>query len=1138
MSSGAHQQPAPVVDTTPPMDSYLLRLYIESRKVLFRIILGNELPPAASFPADAARTADILRRIQSLVTSDEHLADCRRQLGANFPGRLAVLFNLAGSDDELYPPERLRESTRRHVARHEAGLSGQQLDEDDRRAMEQLKGSSRLQQQLAYLVNYTPGKWLLEQEIPVVLASRERRLGSNAPKPGVSFTPGEDSYVWSGKKGRLSGLCLSGGGIRSATFNLGVLQGLARRNLLRHFDYCSSVSGGGYIHQWLAAWIRREEAQHPGDAGSPGLDAVCRSLIPQPDPGCGPIAAEPIRWLRRYSNYLTPKTGLFSADTWVTVAIWLRNTILNQIVLIAALVSVLLLPHIFLLRALTSSLPTITETPERQSAGMPMAPVALGALILLLLALSYYRVVARVANGLLAARRRDPCERRLTERELGWDVVLPSMVFALVVSVFGFWFSIPGLTRVQQLIALCSASFLGLLVFNIVVTWAAGARETRLKAGRPCGLAHKAAFVTVAVLGALVGTGGVVLARNTFVTRSPIRFGLHARMAPAAGQPAAPPAKPAAAAAPRHLPPEPDRRWRAVLVFGPLVVMVIPFISIVIHCGLIGHDFEDWVLEWLARMRAWFTLYSLLWVAVAGVALFGHDLVALVIGYSSWIKWPAVGAWLLTTAGAVFAGKSSRTGGEGDIGVPRTVKLLIAVGPPAYILGLLLLLAWSVDEGISIVHIKALLLAPQLWAEYSLMALAVLLPFAVFLLFGWRVDVNQFSMHSYYRNRLERCYLGASNTRRNPDPLTGFDLGDVRGLHLSRFQPRHGYTGPLPLFCATLNISVGEDLAWQERKAASFAFSPVLSGYYVPWTGMHYQGQLSYNGFVPTDRFYAPNGIHISTAAAISGAAVSPNAGYHSSPTMAFLLTMFNVRLGWWMENPRRSYLAFDPGKEPQATGNPWPRPRFAPAQLVQELFGSVGDARDFVYLTDGGHFDNMGLYELVRRRCYYIVICDAEEDTGPVFEGIGMAIRKCRIDFGAEISLDLTNLACEAASHVSKVHWITGTVRYPETASDPAAAGTILYIKSSITGDEAGDLYNYRLQHARFPQDSTVDQWFTESQFESYRRLGQEVVDHCPYLEGAGLHPRWSEVAEREAAAAAPHNGARLETVAASQEP
>src|SRR5213079_1555594 len=130
-------------------------------------------------------------------------------------------------------------------------------------------------------------------------------------------------------------LCLTGGGIRSATFNLGLLQGLAELRLLQCFDYLSSVSGGGYIHQWLAAWSKRK-----------GFGEVAQKLIPLPDKDSPQSHPEPICWLRRYSNYLTPERGLFTADTWVMIASWLRNTLLNQVMLISGLLFLALLPHI------------------------------------------------------------------------------------------------------------------------------------------------------------------------------------------------------------------------------------------------------------------------------------------------------------------------------------------------------------------------------------------------------------------------------------------------------------------------------------------------------------------------------------------------------------------------------------------------------------------------------------------------------------------------------------------------------------------------------------------------------------------------------------------------------------------------
>jgi hypothetical protein len=1125
--------PDPVAaNSNPGLTSYLTRLYVESRQILFHILLGETLPPKEPFPVDPAQTAEILQRIEALIVNDEHLDRYRETIGKQFPGSLALMFNLADKNDQLFPSDRLRESIRKHVHRHGEGFTGQPLDADDYRAIEELKGSSKLQQQLAYLANFTPDKWLLEQEVPIVLQSRWRRVPDLRPPAGTGIGHSSslrstaepsgcvsyvyDPYAWSRDTGRLTGLCLSGGGIRSATFCLGILQGLSSKDLLRRFDYCSSVSGGGYIHQWFAAWVKREEALPSGAPGSTGLDAVCRQLIPLPRPGCGPQTPEPIRWLRRYSNYLTPQTGLLSADTWVTFAIWMRNTFLNQIILISLLVSLLLVPHLFLLP--NPGLPKINDIQATNTDDHTWLQVTSSVALIILVSLSYLLLVHELVAGLKNARERLAGSSRLGDQSTSGFVVLPSLIVSIFLCEFGFYFRPFGLPETWHAVGLCIVFFLALLLLTLAIAKAGGAMDKRPGVGEDRHSWRMVGFTLTAVLASLAGTGTIMLARNTFVTGNPLHFNARpAKTAPSSGSKvnvkvstgdseqvnvslqvlkADPESMQVAAVQIGEM----DLKWRLVLVFGPFVVMMVPFLAIMLQCGLIGSDLADWVLEWLARVRAWAAMYSLAWTLLMGIALFGHQLIDRLLSKgNSWINWTAVGTWVLTTAGGVLAGKSSSSSGEpGSPGNSRIMNFLIAAGPPVYILGLLLILAWATQEALAMAGISNRAMSiPRLIGS---LFVVVIVPTGIFALFGWRVGVNEFSMHSYYRNRLARCYLGASNTKRDPDPLTGFDTADVEDLHLGSFLPSKGYSGPLPVFCASINISVGEDLAWQERKAASFAFGPVLSGYHVPWTGKRYSGQLSYNGFVPTERFAYPNGgVHVSTVAAISGAAISPNWGYHTNPAMAFLLTMFNVRLGWWLPNPRRSYLAFDPNAQPPVGKDPFPRPKFAPSLLWRELLGQIGDDRDFVYLTDGGHFDNMGLYELVRRRCYEIVICDAEEDIGPVFAGIGMAIRKCRIDFGAEIDLDLNQLATDAATKVSKVHWILGSIRYPETSK--AEPGTIIYIKSSIMGNEAADIYNYRLQHQPFPQDSTLDQWFTESQFESYRRLGQEVVDQCPYL-------------------------------------
>jgi hypothetical protein len=134
-------------------------------------------------------------------------------------------------------------------------------------------------------------------------------------------------------KGQALGLAFSGGGIRSATFNLGVIQALAEKGLLRRFHYLSTISGGGYIGSWLTLFIKRY-------AGGKVEDAE-RLLVGRDARG---LEHPAIRFLRSFSNYLTPHVGL-SKDTLVAVATYLRNLLLNLTILVTLLGAVLLLPR-------------------------------------------------------------------------------------------------------------------------------------------------------------------------------------------------------------------------------------------------------------------------------------------------------------------------------------------------------------------------------------------------------------------------------------------------------------------------------------------------------------------------------------------------------------------------------------------------------------------------------------------------------------------------------------------------------------------------------------------------------------------------------------------------------------------------
>src|SRR5580704_4509842 len=163
---------------------------------------------------------------------------------------------------------------------------------------------------------------VLEEELQQVETSRNLRLRENPQRPTAQRS--------------LIGLAFSGGGIRSATFNLGVLQALARKKLLRSLDFVSTVSGGGYIGGWLMGWM-----QHQGI----GIQEIEKRL--STPPRMPEEASDPpeVHFLRNYSNYLTPRKGLLRADFLAFAASYLRNTLLNQIILVTALLFLLLVPR-------------------------------------------------------------------------------------------------------------------------------------------------------------------------------------------------------------------------------------------------------------------------------------------------------------------------------------------------------------------------------------------------------------------------------------------------------------------------------------------------------------------------------------------------------------------------------------------------------------------------------------------------------------------------------------------------------------------------------------------------------------------------------------------------------------------------
>jgi hypothetical protein len=203
--------------------------------------------------------------------------------------------------------------------------------------------------------------------------------------------------------------------------------------------------------------------------------------------------------------------------------------------------------------------------------------------------------------------------------------------------------------------------------------------------------------------------------------------------------------------------------------------------------------------------------------------------------------------------------------------------------------------------------------------------------------------------------------------------------------------------------------------------------------------------------------------------------------GYHSSPLVSFLLTLFNARLGAWLGNPgaagERTYRRDAPG--------------CSLIPLVKELFGLTDENRDYVYLSDGGHFDNTGIYEMVRRRCRIILVSDAGCDPKFAFEDLGNAVRKVRIDLGVSIELEKMRLYPRAGGGTS-AYCAMGNIRYDRMGGKP---GILFYLKPALGAQEPIDVRNYATTSPPFPHESTSDQWFSETQFESYRMLGRHII-------------------------------------------
>jgi hypothetical protein len=781
-----------------------------------------------------------------------------------------------------------------------------------------------------------------------------------------------------------SALCLSGGGVRSGSFGLGILQGLARAGVLGKFDYLSTVSGGGYIGGWLTAWRLRAHARaEPDPSEQLGRDAE----------------PEQLTRLRRLIKFLDPQTGTLSADVWTLGGTMLRNLLVNWMVLIPLIAAGAMLPRLYL-----------------GLLGLPSQPELVSrATLEWWYTNNWIVIVFLVAVATTYAAMELPSLGHRRDGSISFVVwfLAPVLLVHFLFSVHRYWAWRFGEEASLSLQVLVSAA-------AMVVPWLVGGALSD-RWWRPW------TWFAAAAAGAF---GRLAI------------WWAHRHLTALA----------------HHLP-------EIFVVVDLPTSFLLLFLQITVFTGLASRDMTDEDREWWARASAWILIVGITWLVVGGIVILGPlalDAAIAAFGVTHQSGRAGLGLATVISGGAAYRMVAALASESRKW--QRITALALAVAAPATAVLLLVLVSDGnrlLLEGIhdlGLFHETRHPIGASL--PEDLLALGLLLVVGAGL--GRVIAINQFSLHGMYRDRLVRTFLGVSRSmnERRPSAFTGFDAEDDIALDRTQSVGR-----PLHVVNTTLNLVAENRLAVADRKATSFTITALHAG----------SRQLGYR---PSSTY--ASGITLGEALTTSGAAVSPNMGANAGRALTFLLTVFNARLGVWLGNP---------GEPGGATWNK-PAPSFGAAPVINELLGRTTDTNPYVYLSDGGHFENLGLYEMVFRRCRFIIVSDAGCDGEYTFGDLATAVRQIRLDFG--IDIDFPN-GVQIGS-LKPGRWAVGTIRY-SLVHPEAEDGILLYVKPTLIGDEPVDVANYARSHPAFPHESTTEQWFDAAQFESYRMLGLHTI-------------------------------------------
>ncbi|MEP6764010.1 MAG: hypothetical protein ABJB66_06850 [Gemmatimonadaceae bacterium] len=813
----------------------------------------------------------------------------------------------------------------------------------------------------------------------------------------------------------LSGLALSGGGIRSATFCLGFLQGF--QEALESFDYLSTVSGGGFTGGWWTAWLNREARGNsifpPHEKIAPGREGALRGMNGAQPSGRneptteGSLSAgnDPVHHIRLFSNYLTPRKSALGSDMWRAVNVIGRNMVLTWVMLVPLLLMFVAVAQLyFLATPATTNLMDATLMDRLVVLSRPL--IACVTLLVILTALWLIASTSTLGSLIMT------CAGLIFT---GWSAYLLWSLRAPSNS--------PSWLTPDWLLAIAIASVILALVALLALFVAPRASsEKRLSPGVREWWRNRIAkwqstillFTVISTLILLVaGFGHGVIAETVaqatnkvkaaggwFATLVAIASAIFTafKSAPTGGEDAA---KPNSSGA------------QIGLVLAPLIISVVLFIYLA-YAGAA-------VVEFIAR----------------NIEQLNHAV-----------------AFAAVLCGIFVLYEYFSSPGIGDSIWKRAVSWKRIIG----------LAIWAVAAIPILIFPGAL---PKLHAGLFFAYLCGSWVIAL----GWMIDPNLTSMHNFYKARLTRAYLGASNTLRTNEEISEPHANDdiaFKNINSNKSN------GPFHLVNATLNLTASNQLTSTQRTGASFTISSKHCG-------------SVRTGFRPTAD-YMNGGMTLGTAVAISGAAASPVMGLQSpSAALTLLMALLNVRLGFW---------AATPSKDRWMSA----RPRLWWFYLLREAFAQTSQFGLYCYLTDGGHFDNTAAYSLVQRGCRKIVIVDCGADPGYRLDDIGTFVRLIREDFNAEVRM-ITPISYLKKGG-AEGNYVEAEITYSADHLDSLGwqpddrelyrKGKIYWVKPMVTADVPVDILNYDRGNAEFPQQSTADQWFDEAQFESYRCLGE----------------------------------------------